>query len=174
MSKEEFLKDVENWSNHRILLWEALQDTRMSKYPVLELGCGDGSTPYLQQYCKDNNRQLVSFDSDVEWARKFGARQIGKDWDTQQWFYQRQYSVVLVDESPGEHRKEVLQLFRRYSIHYEIAVIHDSEPAGWNASDYQVRYEIEKFPYFIDLKADKPGAWASAVSHSYDVTKWKI
>lgn len=166
MNKEEFLKGVSPWCNHRHLLWEALELTKDSPYPVLEMGCGDGSTPFLQAYCKHNGRELVSIDSNKEWAAKFGAWYL-PDWDKKQWFDNKRYSVVLVDEAPGEHRRETLKAFNLFPDKFEIIVIHDSEPNGWNASDYQVRELFHIFKYQSDWKEEKPLAWATWLSNEY-------
>lgn len=174
MTKSEFINGVSNWSNHRLLLWPALEATRHLNLPVLELGCGDGSTPYLRQYCEDNNLKFRSFDSNKEWAEKHGSTYL-ETWDSVQWFYKQQYSVVLIDESPGEHRREALQLFASYPIHFSIVIVHDSEPEGWNTSDYKVRPLFNKFNYVKDLESIvKGGAWASALSNEIDVTKFEV
>lgn len=175
MTQEEFLKDVSDWSNHRHLLWPALEATKGSQFPVLEMGCGDGSTPFLKQYCQDNNRHLRSIDNNPEWSAKFGAELISSEWSFMQWFYGQRYSVVLIDHAPGEKRKEALELFASYSTHFQIIVIHDSEPKGWNASDYRVRELFTKFKYTYDLRPkEKMGAWATALSNTIDVSKWKL
>lgn len=163
MTKEEFLKGVSNWDNHRHLLWEALERTKASKAPVLELGCGDGSTPFLKAYCAANGLELFSYDYNADWAAKFGATHV-TNWATQA-PWRKEFSVALVDESPGEHRKESLKLLH----HVAIVVIHDSEPAGWNSSDYQVRGQIEKFKYVRDLPGSTGGAWASMMSNFIDI-----
>ncbi len=164
MTKEEFLKDIDNWSNHRYLLWAALEKTKHLRLPILELGCGTGSTPYLQQYCKDNNLKLHSFDFDKEWADKFGAHHV-TDWNDLTWNHD--FGVVLVDHSPGEHRKEALKKL----THSQIIIVHDSEPKGWNASDYQVREQFGLFKYVFDIQSDEPGgAWATALSNTIDLS----
>lgn len=165
MTKEEFLKDVGNWSNHRYLLWPALEATKHMRLPVLELGCGDGSTPYLQAYCKVNNLELFSYDYNKEWADKYNA--IQSDWSDLS-IFSREYSVALVDESPGEHRKESIPLL----TNTKIIVCHDTEPPADHG--YKMRDELKKFKFMIDLKTDEPGAWASAVSNVLDVTKWEL
>lgn len=166
MTKEEFLKNIGNWSNHRYLLYPALEATKHLKLPVLELGCGDGSTPYLRAYCKYNGLNLHSFDYNREWADRYGA--IHTDWGMFDAIAVVKYGVALIDESPGEHRKESLA-----KVNAEIIVIHDSEPIGWNSSDYQVRPLFSKFKYVKDLESDyKGGAWATALSNTIDVTKF--
>lgn len=162
MTKEEFLKDIEQdeFGSHRRLLWSALELTKHTGLPVIELGCGHGSTPFLQQYCKDNGLELFSYDYNKTWADKFGATHIS-DWSTIPW--RKEYSVALVDESPGEHRKISVQNF---VDNVKIVVIHDSEPPGWNTSDYQVREEFYRYIYSLDEKATRYGApWTSMLSN---------
>lgn len=175
MTKEEFLKNIGHYGSHRHLLWPALEATNdpENNHPVLELGCGDESTPFLKQYCKDNRRILRSFDSNKEWAEKHDSIYL-PDWDEFQWFYQNQYSVVLIDEAPGEHRKVALELF---SLHqnFDIIIIHDSEHVGWNSSDYQVRPLFSRFKYVKDLPSENLGGpWTTALSNHIDVTKFEV
>lgn len=164
MTKEEFLKNIDDWSNHRLLLWDALEVTKNLGLPVLELGCGNGSTPYLQQYCKDNKLVLRSYDFNKEWAEKFGAKHV-TNWDEDVNWNSR-YAVVLVDESPGEHRKESLRLLSKHAM---VIVCHDSEPPLWNASDYQVRPLLERFIFLKDIIPEEGKAWATAVSNFLDL-----
>lgn len=167
MTKHEFLKDVTNWSNHRGLLWNALEATSKSNLPVIELGAGNGSTPYLRAYCEANKREFLSFDYDKSWAEKFGSIYVD-NWDAQG-FWKREYSVCLIDMSPGEYRRKAL-----IKIHAEIVVIHDSEPIGWNSSDYKVRPLFKNFKYKVDQNSEQPGgAWASALSNKYNVSTWQ-
>jgi hypothetical protein len=170
MNKAEFLLGVDNWSNHRHLLYPALEATKDSPHPVLEMGCGDGSTPFLKKYCESAGRKLRSMDNNKTCAERFGAEHT--NWNPMEWFYKRQYSVVLIDHAPGEKRREALELFAQFPIHFQVLVVHDSEPKGWNASDYQVRPVFNRFKYMIDYKSEKPGAWASALSNNIDVTKF--
>jgi hypothetical protein len=167
MIKEEFLEGVTNWNNHKMLLWPALEATKHLGLPVMELGCGDGSTLSLKKYCEDAGIEFLSYDFKKEWADKFGSIH-DPDWSRVNW--DMQYSVVLVDESPGEHRKVSIEKLKNAKI----LIVHDSEPAGWNASDYQVRRLFHKFKYVKDFESPKPGAWASALSNTIDVTKFEI
>lgn len=149
----DFLKNITNWNNHRPLLWWALQHTKPSSLPVLEMGCGDGSTPYLKQYCKRSRKRLISYDYDKEWAAKFGATHV-TDWDSIQ---HEQYSVVLIDHSPGERRHIDVEMLADKA---EYIVIHDSEPSADHG--YQLSKVWHLFPYRRDLITD--GAWATIVS----------
>jgi hypothetical protein len=44
--------------------------------PVLELGCGDFSTPLLHAICAKQNRLLVSTDTDKAWLELFNVNSI--------------------------------------------------------------------------------------------------
>jgi hypothetical protein len=165
MKKEEFVKDVGNWDNHRLLLWPALEATKKLLLPVLELGCGEGSTPFLKKYCHDEGLELFSYDYNEKWAALYGATHT--DWSMFGAICAVKYGVCLIDESPGEHRKESLQ-----KVNAEIIVIHDSEPKGWNSSDYQVRPLFKNFKYVRDLESVvRGGAWATMLSNTINVNK---
>ena len=162
MKKEDFVVGIDNWSNHRLLLWPALEATKALGLPVLELGTGDGSTPFLQQYCKDEGLELFSYDFNYKWAQKFGAVHVS-DWETLPW--RKEYGVVLCDESPGEQRRTSISKLH----HAKIIIVHDSEPAGWTAADYKVREEFDAYKYRVDLQAPKGQAWATALSNFIDL-----
>lgn len=135
------------------------------KLPVLELGAGEGSTKYLRQYCADEGLEFCTYDFNEKYAKENESVFV-RDWNLIPW--RKDYSVVLVDESPGEHRKESII---RLQNNAQIIVVHDSEPVGWNASDYQVRPLFEKFKYMKDLKSEAPeGAWTTALSNFIDIT----
>jgi len=166
MTKESFLHGVGNWNNHLHLLYPALEATTGL---VVEFGCGDGSTKQLHQYC--DNRKLRSYDSNDEWLQKYKHFEN----ETHKLFFVKHWDdveldsidVLLIDHAPGERRKVDLGRFANIA---KIIVIHDSEPVGWNSSDYQVRPVIDRFKYKCDLKSEiKGGAWATAVSNFIDV-----
>jgi hypothetical protein len=167
MTKEEFLKGVSNWDNHRNLLWPALQATDGL---VVELGIGDGSTSFLHQYCEDNQRLLISYENNKEWYEKY------KHFNSDTHLILNvpncdnatlMPSVILIDHAPGERRKDDIKKFAKDA---KIIVAHDTEPAADHG--YKMRAELQKFKYMIDFKSE--GAWATAVSNYLDVTKWEI
>lgn len=167
MTKEDFIGKIKNWSNHRIFLWEALEATKHLGLPVLELGCGMGSTPFLRQYCADNSLELVTFDSNKDWAEKMGSIYL-ENWDTNIWFHTHYYGVVLIDEAPGEHRKDAIEMFIQFPNRGQVLIVHDSEPAA--DAGYQVRTPLSKFKYNIDYESQ--AAWTTAASNFIDVTKF--
>lgn len=138
MTRTEFLTNPSAYGSHRTVLWEALEATKDLKLPVVELGSGPASTPFLKQYCADNALEFLSYDSSPAWASVMKSVFVA-NWDEQK-LWEKKYGVCLLDMAPGEYRRIALK-----KIKAEIVVIHDSEPAGWNASDYRVR---ELFPIF--------------------------
>jgi hypothetical protein len=161
MNKEEFIADYSSWDDHRPLLWLALEETRYSQFPVIELGAGGGSTPYLRQYCSDNSRQFISYDYNREWADSMGSNLI-TNWSTAD-IYKR-CSVLLVDHSPGEHRHEAIAIMKDLA---DIIVIHDTES---DAVGYMYDKIWRLFRYRINFMVGTVGA--SAVSNSIDLSKF--
>lgn len=159
MTKEQFLARVGNWENHRNLLWPSLEAIKHLKLPVLELGCGMGSTEWLRQYCKDEGLEFFSYDSDPNFAVQYDSVFV-PDWDLIPW--RKEWGLVLVDEAPGEHRK--ISLSRLH--HAKIVVAHDTEPAADHG--YQMRAELAKYKFISEWET--VGAWASVVSDHIDVS----
>lgn len=169
--KDYFCKGVQGWDNHRPLLWLALEAT---KGDILELGMGNGSTPFLHVYSEQNRRFLRSCDYVGEWVEKFKALR-GEfhrvmhvpDWDSL-YLHPDVYSVVLVDHSPGERRWVDIQKLEESKL-AEIIVIHDTEP---EATGYMLEKIWPLFKYRVDLKSPGAGAMSSAVSNTFDVRPW--
>lgn len=170
MTKDQFLQGVQNWDNHRFLLWPALEATTGD---VVEMGMGQGSTPFLNQYCADGHRHLFSYDNTLSWVHKF-EDYAGKyhrmfhvsDWDRISEIHPSP-DVVLIDHAPGERRKIDIPRFANTA---KIIVAHDTEYEADHG--YQMRQEISKFKYSLEYKS--PGAWATAMSNFIDVSKWEI
>lgn len=159
MTKDDFLKDVANWSNHRNLLYPALEATTGI---VVEFGCGEGSTPYLREYCSYRNREFFSFESDPKWAEKQDSIHV-PSWDN---VSLEEVDVLLIDHAPGERRCVDIE---KYANIAKIIVIHDSEP---EATGYMLNKIWHLFKHRIDFKSN--GAWATAVSNFIDVSKLEI
>lgn len=163
-----FLKNLvgENWSNHRVLLFLALELTNNffdeRRTPVVEYGAGGGSTEYLRKYCLDNDRAFLTYDSNEEWAEKNNSVFI-EDWGTSDVF-DGKFSVALLDLAPGYYRKRALDLLRGKC---EIIVVHDTELYG--AGDYQIEEGLKKFRYRINYNITQGGAGATAVSDTIDL-----
>ncbi len=183
MTKEEFLKGVTDWDNHRCLLWYALENTTG---PVIEMGCGDGSTRQLHEYCASRSRLLHSFDTDQDWLNRFSDcisdthtfTHIVNNWEIAQQIVPHP-SVMLSDNAPGERRIVDIKNYSDHMAPGGIIIIHDSQPPP-TAADYGYERIWSLFKYKVDLSAGKnpdPAikdnrTWASAVSNDFDVSQW--
>lgn len=181
------LSDVAGWCNHRPLLYLALELSKDSNKPILELGCGDGSTRQLNQYIQTDNRNLISFDTNQEWLNKFNDLKSDKhefvyqpdnyvfDVGSKTWYNKSLeivnwltdvtkdgISVCLVDHACGERRHSDIKLIHQKC---DFIVIHDSEP---QATGYMLDKIWGLFKYRLNIKTT--GAWATIVSNKYDVT----
>lgn len=166
----DFLANLQNWDNHRPFLLKAI---RLMESPVqiYECGIGHGSSPYLHYLARTNEGlKIVAFETDKQWADKFEELNskryninLVNNWDSVDVC---KADVILIDHAPGERRKVDIARYRENGK--GILVAHDTEPDADHG--YQMRDELKKFKYMIDYKSN--GAWATAVSNYYDVTKW--
>src|SRR5688572_10087489 len=93
--------EINNWCNHRGLLLLGLHLTQGS---VLELGSGEGSSPYLRKYCEESNRHFLSFDNNEEWCEKTGA-EYAYSWNAVVGGAAGTHSgLIFIDHAPGERR----------------------------------------------------------------------
>ena len=95
--------------------------------PVVELGCGLFSTPFLHWACFAQKRPLLTFENNPDWlgfARLFENNYhkvvaVG-DWDNVNFYHP--ISVALVDHGPDKRRwKEVVKL-----VNADFVVLHDA------------------------------------------------
>ena len=168
-----FLRDIRHpdggpWMSHRGILLLALEATKDSPHPILELGMGDGSTPQLHAYASGEGRALVSLENDpVQYAR-FRHLGVGRheamlvDWARAD-ILDKRWSVVLVDHAPPERRRiEIARLRDRA----EILVVHDTEPS---AEGYGLHRIWPLFRYRVDFNPE--GVGTSALSNTVDVER---
>jgi hypothetical protein len=172
MTKEEFLKDMDAYSTHLPLLWEALEATDGE---VIELGIGNGSTPKLHEYCKDKKRSLFSYENNLDWYRKFEHLRTASHAIeyTQNWLEpieRHRYSigVLFSDEAPGEMRKYNISMFCNTA---KVVVAHDSEKE--NNVGYRYDLVMPLFKYSVNAKPLHEGPEVSAFSNFINVEKWK-
>jgi hypothetical protein len=66
-----FSHRTDPYATHQPVLYEMCMRTIG---PIIEFGCGNGSTDMLHEICKKNKRLLVSLDDDLEWLTKFSEK----------------------------------------------------------------------------------------------------
>lgn len=114
-----------------------------SKVVVLELGVGNGSSPLMYEFCKNNpNATVISFETDSEWFeqmfQKYGDlpnyifNLIG-DWsDLSEHLKKRTYHLVFVDQSPWEARIQSINLLKGKT---KIFIVHDYDYYNQGVTD---------------------------------------
>lgn len=190
MTKEQFIGNYSYWDSYKPLLWEALENTSGT---VIELGMGDGSTAILHEYCRVNQRELFSYESSLEYYKKFEhynksylrddqplphhITYVGNNWEI---LYENhrlpignridgrgEIGVLFSDEAPGEMRKYNISMFCNIA---QVIVAHDTEAN----SDHGYKFSLIK-PLFKYIKHfEYKGADATAFSNFIDVTKWSL
>jgi hypothetical protein len=146
--------------------------------PILEMGCGDYSTPLLHALCAPTQRFLVSTDADPRWVLLFLDYQ--RSWHRFQfvpayeqhdgrntlWYSVGQnawdavgndvhWSIVLVDQSPGLRR--VIDIERLRS-HTDIFIVHDTQDSGYGyeplLSSFKYKYVYDRYHITTTIVSD--------------------
>ena len=125
------LRHEENaFYTHQPALLKALE---ISTGPVLELGCGDGSTELLHKYCKKHNRELISVESDYDWMspyiEKFNSTdhkfRYTNDWATiSDEMSGKHWGLVFIDQNSWDGRA---YSFKKLQDSADYLVLHDCD-----------------------------------------------
>jgi hypothetical protein len=124
---------------------------RLTDGPVLELGTGLFSTPFLHWACYPN-RKLVSYENKEEFFNtwnfddkreavndySYHQRYLVTDWDKID--ISERWGVVLVDHNPGPRRRDEI---KRVANNADYIVVHDTD----DKNDWYYKY-AEYFPLF--------------------------
>ena len=148
--------------------------------PILELGCGDFSTPLLHALCSKTKRYILSTETSYSWLKLFMDLQTDwheflhvsvyeDDWQLnprpELWDNignQKHWSVVLVDHRPGERRVIDIMRLRKNT---DIFVVHDTEQLSYG---YESVLKSFKYRYIYDRYQTQ----TTIVSDVIDITKF--
>lgn len=135
--------------------------------PVLELGMGIFSTPYLHFACYPN-RRLVSYENHkdfYDWLspmkKDYHEIYFVTDWDKIN--ISGHWSIVLVDHDPTSRRKEEI---KRLANSADYIVVHDTNPRLDRKYRYSEIYPLFKFRK--DFNQEKP--YTSILSNFKDLS----
>ena len=136
---------------HQPVLYAAVMD---SKGPILELGCGEGSTPLLHQLCEEQGRILITIDNNRDWWHRYSAKYatpwhkfiFTEDWSATLEDFENgtEWGVIFVDQSPWGARKKSIELL---GDNTRYVVLHDCdyfpEQGGWGKCITPIRSESD-------------------------------
>ena len=134
--------------------------------PILEMGCGDFSTPLLHTLCAKEKRFLLSTEANKDWMNL--CTDLESTWHhfqhvpVSEWSYESlgyppaelwshvgketHWGVVFVDHSPGERRVTDIERLRHQA---DIIVVHDTQQPTYNyeptLSSFKYRYDYERY-----------------------------
>ncbi|HLW72531.1 MAG TPA: hypothetical protein VKR54_00605 [Candidatus Babeliales bacterium] len=173
---------INAWGTHFPVLATVVANTTG---PILEMGCGDYSTPMLHGLCAPTKRTLVSTDASKQWLEFFADMQ--RDWHTliyvpaygpksnedDTMFSPEQdawdsvgadthWNIVFIDHRPGLRRVIDIERLRSQT---DIFVIHDAQDRayGYDRVLKTFKYVYEYRRYHITTKV---------VSDTIDVAKF--
>lgn len=153
------------WSSHYPILVKIIMAT---KGPVLEAGMGIFSTPLLHWLCLDQDRELISLDSNEKYCninRHFKTEKhkicLIKDWG--KFNFSQNWDVVLVDNET-EMRSHIIKQVAN-NANYIIA--HDTDDKIYNYNEifplFRYRYDYNKCrPQTSVLSNKKDLSWLSS------------
>jgi hypothetical protein len=140
--------------------------------PILELGVGFCSTPFLHWTCFPTRRKLVSYENSPEyfafaksWEKPFHEVHCIDNWDNAE-FEGKPWTIAFLDHSPGPRRGiDAMRL-----AHSDYLVIHDSENS--QARNYGLHRVYKNFKYRYKYTDAFPAT--SIWSNKFDVRKFKV
>lgn len=160
------MKPRKNYTTHISTLLVALKATTG---PVIELGGGQSSTPFLHWVAKAGGRKLITYENDptyYHYCRGFRSKDHRvvkvEDWDA---VPIDECGVVFVDLHPSNMRHVMANKFKDAA---QIVVIHDTER---DDNNYQNSAIWPNFKYRFDYMEANP--YTSMVSNYIDVSQFK-
>ena len=135
--------------------------------PILELGCGWGSTPMLRMMGRALGREVESYDNNKEWAAIFGAGYVENwaKWEPKA----KSFGAAFFDCSPGEERKSLLLKMQGRA---KFLVAHDHE-AG-SAAAYYYEHITHLWKYAEVFRALRPHTLILSDIEPLGLTEWDM
>lgn len=141
----------------------------MTDGPILELGMGFCSSPYLHWACYHTKRPLSSYENNPEyfkfaknWRDGFHKIYCISDWDNTE-FHKKPWNIAFIDHQPGSRRGIDCMRLK----HADYLVIHDSENINARKHGLDKVYANFKFRY----KYNEAHPYTSIWSDKYDVRR---
>lgn len=166
-----FFESESDWDSHKPLLGIALYKQNDS-LPIVELGCGKGSTPAITQTLHtEDSSPFLTVDNNIEYLELIkddvsgcGIALLVKDYFDLQII--DQIGLLFIDCAPGEIRKD---LIKKYELQANVIIVHDTELGAEYV--YGMNEVLSSFRYRLDYQPEeKPHT--TAVSNYINVCEW--
>jgi hypothetical protein len=144
----------QHYGSHAIVLLAAVFVCRTGA--ILELGMGSTSTPLLARISHEQQRILLSADSDRRWSNYYSSfslnnslhrfrhidvtTELGVEWAMTDLNSSSNWSLVLIDHRPGARRQFDLVLYAHRS---DLVIVHDTD----RSSTYQYDHALSYYPF---------------------------
>lgn len=146
----------------------------MTKGPILELGSGMYSTPYLHWACYPTKRRLVTYEDHLDWIGF--AKQFENDYHkvhlVENWsnlILTDPWSIAFVDHDPMDRHFRVEEV--KLLTHAEYVVCHDAE----NQNDRKYKYSTAHDLFKYRTKYSEGGLPYTAIfSNKHDLSEFKV
>lgn len=140
----------------------------LTEGPILELGTGLFSTPYLHWACFLPKRKLISYDNDSnyfaqakEYVCDYHEVHFVEDWDKID--ISGHWTIALIDHTPRGRRIEEI---KRLANSCDYIVVHDTNGRWDPKYRYSLIYPLFKYRY--DFRGSKP--FTTVLSNSKDLS----
>ncbi|MEK7117084.1 MAG: hypothetical protein AAB837_02885 [Patescibacteria group bacterium] len=140
--------------------------------PILEVGGGIYSTPFLHWACFSKKRELVTYDNSPkyfsiikEYEADFHKTILVEDWDAMP--VDRHWNIVFIDHAPAARRKIDIARFANCT---DYIVVHDTEMK--QSPYYRLREIYPLFKYHWKYKGVNPHT--SILSNTINLEDFKI
>lgn len=134
--------------------------------PILEMGAGYSSTPFLHWACFHNKRLLETYENRKKYVDMFRAYNTDyhkivhvTDWSSID--FAKPWSIAFVDHSPGRQRRKDIQKL----VHADYVIAHDSENA--KGTEYKYHHIFKFFKYRYKYNFVKP--YTTIFSNKHEV-----
>jgi 2-polyprenyl-3-methyl-5-hydroxy-6-metoxy-1,4-benzoquinol methylase len=131
---ESLIVKPDPYSTHQKLLVRGLLKTSGD---VLELGCGNYSTPVTSEICEHQGRGLTSLDNHPAWVIQFGAKTVR--WD--QFFPASSYGLTLVDHADPPHHQRWKQILKLLPW-CDTFVVHDADDRLYGYHELRNMFDV--------------------------------
>lgn len=135
--------------------------------PVLEMGMGYFSSPFLHWACATKKRPLVSYENNPKYFRF--AAPFQSDWhevvcgDYAEADIERPWDVAFIDYAPPLHRKESV---RRLAGFAKYIVVHDTEGRHDNRFRFSEIFPLFRWKYTYEYCTPKTSVLSNLIDLS--------